>query len=217
MELIDILKNKKSDNLYTKAVVNLHEFYLLGDIETPDNYIDWFDIIRHAGENDIIKIYINSYGGDLFAAIQFMRVLSESAATKIISVEGACCSAATMIFLCADRFEVTPHSVFMFHNYSAGVFGKGGEMFDQLQHERKWSACLMNEIYKDFMTEQEIKSMLENKDIWMDGEEVVKRLEKRLAAKKFSEKPKKTTEKVTRKSTPVKASPEKKTTRKKAE
>ena len=100
----------------------------------------------------------------------------------------------------------------MFHNYSAGVFGKGGEMFDQLQHERKWSARLMNEIYKDFMTEQEIKSMLENKDIWMDGEEVVKRLEKRLIIR--SQELSKSTD---AKRTPRKRVASKKTIRKKAE
>ena len=93
-------------------------------------------------------------------------------------------SAATMIFMCADHFEVTPHSVFMFHNYSGGAIGKGGEMIDQLQHERKWSERLMKEIYKDFMSADEIKSMLDNKDIWMDGEEVVKRINARIEKSK---------------------------------
>jgi hypothetical protein len=40
-------------------------------------------------------------------------------------------SAATMIFLCADTYEVSEHSMFMFHNYSSATFGKGGEMFDK--------------------------------------------------------------------------------------
>jgi hypothetical protein len=34
----------------------------------------------------------------------------------------------------------------------------------------------MREVYADFLTEDEIQSMLNNKDIWMDSEEVVKRL-----------------------------------------
>jgi len=82
--------------------------------------------------------------------------------------------------MCADVFEVTPHSTFMFHNYSGGTFGKGGEMIDQLQHERKWSARLMNEIYADFLTEAEVTQILENRDIWMDGEEVVERMNSRM-------------------------------------
>jgi hypothetical protein len=91
-------------------------------------------------------------------------------------------SAATMIFLSADQFEVSEHSMFMFHNYSGGVMGKGGEMLDQLQHERIWSEKLLRNIYQDFLNEEEIGSMLNNRDLWMDGEEVVKRLEGKKAA-----------------------------------
>jgi ATP-dependent protease ClpP protease subunit len=163
-----------------KAIGNIYEFYLSGNIEEPDAYIEWFDTIRHATQRDVIKIYINSCGGDLYTAIQFMRVLYDTDATVICSVEGACMSAATMIFMCADEHEVTPHSTFMFHNYSGGTFGKGGEMIDQLHHERKWSAKLMGDVYKHFLSEEEIASILDNKDIWMDGEEVVLRMNIRL-------------------------------------
>jgi ATP-dependent protease ClpP protease subunit len=181
-EILEIGRPKIHSNGYfpSKPVSQLHEFYLTGEIGSAEDYVEWFDAIRHASEYDTIKIYINSSGGDLFTAIQFMRVLAESEATIICSVEGACMSAATMIFMCADSFEVTPHSIFMFHNYSGGTIGKGGEMIDQLQHERKWSERLMKEIYSDFMSDDEIKAMLNNKDFWMDGEEVVKRLSNKI-------------------------------------
>ena len=176
MELLGIKEKKTKDFFADRPLARLHEFYLSGNIESADNYVDWFDIIRHAGQNDVVKVYINSYGGDLFTAIQFMRALGECEGTVAISVEGACMSAATMIFLTADMFEVSAHSMFMFHNYSGGTFGKGGEMLDQLQHERTWSEKLLREVYSDFLTEKEIGSMLDNKDLWMDGDEVVKRL-----------------------------------------
>ena len=190
-DIIEIGKPKTHSNGYfpTKSLSSIHEFYLTGEIGPAEDYVEWFDAIRHSNENDAIKIYINSCGGDLFTAIQFLRVLSDTQATVIASVEGACMSAATMIFLSVDHFEVTPHSIFMFHNYSGGAFGKGGEMIDQLQHERKWSERLMREIYRDFMTNDEIKAMLENKDIWMDGEEVVKRLQTRIQKKEKPEVP----------------------------
>ena len=180
--LEQLFKNteKQNDRVVTKHAISIHEFYLVGEIESAEEYVQWFDTIRHAGQNDIVKIYINSGGGDLFTAIQFMRVLSETEATVIISVEGVCASAATMIMLAGDNFEVSPHSVFMFHNYSSGVIGKGGEMFDQLQYERVWSEKLLRETYAEFLTEKEITSILDNKDIWMDGDEVVKRLKKKV-------------------------------------
>ena len=183
MDVIEILKGgakAKSDSFVGRPTGHSHEFYLSGEIESSDEYIEWFDTIRHAGENDFVKLYINSGGGDLFTAIQFMRVLAETDATVCCSVEGACMSAATMIFLCADQFEVTPHSMFMFHNYSGGTFGKGGEMIDQLKHERAWSEKLLREAYEGFLTEDEITSILDNKDIWMSGDEIVERLKKKV-------------------------------------
>lgn len=164
-------------NSFSKVTGSLYEFYLSGEIEEADEYVEWFDTIRNAREDDTVKIYINSSGGDLYTALQFLRVLSETRAHVTTSVEGACMSAATMIFLHGDSFEVTPHSLFMFHNYSAGVFGKGGEMFDQLQFERAWSENFLNEVYKDFLTPDEIKSMLDNKDIWMTSDQVLERLD----------------------------------------
>ena len=174
-------QNKQDERIFSRSAVNIHEFYLSGTIESADEYVDWFDIIRHSGPTDVIRIIINSYGGDMFTAIQFMRVLTETEATVIISVEGACMSAATIVFLCADQFEVSEHSMFMMHTYSGGVMGKGGEMLDQLQHERAWSEKLWRDIYKDFLTEEEIQSILNNKDLWMDGEQVIKRLEEKKA------------------------------------
>jgi len=174
-----LLDSSTAGAITPKVSSQIYEFYISGQIASPDTYIQWFDTIRHAKADDTIKIYINSYGGDMFTGIQFMRVLAETEALVICSVEGACMSAATMIFLCADQFEVTPHSMFMFHNYSGGTFGKGGEMYGQIQHERKWSETLLKEIYDGFLTTDEIKSLLDNKDMWMDVDEVILRMEER--------------------------------------
>jgi hypothetical protein len=67
----------------------------------------------------------------------------------------------------------------MFHNYAGKTSGKGGEMYSQIIHERCWSAKLLRDVYCGFLTKREIKDMLNNKDLWMDGKEVLLRLEKR--------------------------------------
>lgn len=163
-----------------KPIGNLITIYLIGEIGPPETYLDAFDAIRHAQETDIVRININSPGGDLFTTIQFLRAITECKGMIITSAEGACMSAATMIFLSADRYEISEHSLFMFHNYSGFSFGKGGEMYDQLTKERKWSEKIVRKLYDKFLTSDEIRSILDNKDIWMDGEEVMKRLEKKV-------------------------------------
>jgi len=84
----------------------------------------------------------------------------------------------------SDTYEISPHSMFMFHNYSGGTIGKGGEMIDQIKHERGWSEKLLTEIYENFLTKEEVRAILDNKDIWMTAEEVVARLNKKAKAMK---------------------------------
>ena len=181
---------------FQQPVATAVTFYLCGEIKSAEEYVEWFHILRAAGENDIIYIRINSEGGDLFSALQICRAMQESSATIVCSVEGICMSAATLIFLSGDRFELSDHTMFMFHNYSSGTIGKGGEMYDQITHFRAWSEKLFNSFYKDFLTDEEIKSMLDNKDIWLDAGEVAKRLEKRLTSEQEPEEaPKKRTKK----------------------
>lgn len=188
-----------------KVASQVHKFYIAGEIKSPSEYTAWFETIRHSGENDLVVLHINSYGGDLFTAIQFMRVIAETKAMVVASVEGACMSAATVIFLSAKSWEISKHSMFMFHNYSTGSFGKGGELYDNIIHERKWSEKLWKDVYTDFLTDEEIKSILNNKDIWMSAEEVTKRLtvkaEKMNREKLKAEKPEKKTAKKTAKKT----------------
>ena len=163
---------------YNKTIGKFYEYYLSGVITEPEDYVSWFNEIRNATSNDVVKIYINSRGGDVDTALQFMRVLAETDAHVICSIEGSCMSAATMIFLCGMEFEITPFSLFMVHNYSGGIFGKGAEIYDQAVFERKWSIEFMRHIYKDFLSDKEIEALLDNKDMWMDSAEVLERCTK---------------------------------------
>ena len=183
IEELEIMPMSKG-NLKPKVVSQIYEFYISGAIKEPSEYIDWYDTIRHARPDDIIKIYINSYGGDMFSGIQFMRVLAETEALVICSVEGACMSAATLILLAADSVEITPHSSIMLHDYSSGAYGKGGDLHRQIQHERKWSESLFKEVYEDFLSGSEIQSMLDGKEIWLTSDETIERLTKRAELRK---------------------------------
>ena len=177
--LLDQILNHGVEDSFTTEYGSIKEYYLSDEIGEPSDYIGWFHEIRNCRPTDLIKLHINCPGGNLFTTIQFMQALSETEAHIIVSVEGACMSAATLIFLMADEYMITNHSMFLFHNYSAGTAGKGGEMYHGMVHERNWSANLFKDLYIDFLTENEIKDMLEDKDIWMNANEVLARLEKR--------------------------------------
>ncbi len=181
------------DRFINKSIGNVSDYYLSGYLHKPEDYIEWFDHIRNAAPTDVIVLHINCFGGDLYTAIQFIRVMNECEGTIVASIEGACMSAATMIFLQADEVEISKHSAFMFHNYSGGTIGKGGEMIDQLTYERSWSENLLKDVYADFLTQKEIESMLNGKDLWMNSDEVLHRMQlkvKKINSKTSNRKPK---------------------------
>lgn len=173
---------KKKNHFANQPTAAKHDFYLSGDVLRAENYVEWFNIIRNAGPNDLITFYINSYGGDMYCALQFMSAIRETEAHTLCKVEGACMSAATMIAMMCDSFMVSPESVWMVHNYSGGTVGKGGEMADQIEFERRWSAKFIEEVYEHFLTTHEIEKVLDGKDIWMDADDVIERLLRRAKA-----------------------------------
>jgi len=177
-DILDILKANEQMP-YVEDYGSIKEYYLVEEIGEPEKYVDLFHDLRHSRNADVIKIHINCPGGNLFTTIQFIQVLSECQGHIIVCVEGACMSAATLIFLMADEYMITDHSMFMFHNYSGGTAGKGGEMYHGMIHERKWAAKLFQKMYEGFLTPAEITDLLNDKDIWLDSNQVLARLEKR--------------------------------------
>jgi ATP-dependent protease ClpP protease subunit len=179
MGLLDSLIGGEDKDMFACPVGTQYDYYLSGAIEAPEQYTDMLHQIRNTSSNDTITLHLNSPGGSLATALQFYRCLGESQATIVASIEGECMSAATIIMMQADAYLISPHSMFMFHNYSGGVFGKGGEMMDQLEFERLWSTNLLHEVYKDFLTEDEVNTILDNRDIWLTSDEVSERLQSR--------------------------------------
>lgn len=183
-DFLDNTAGLGKSSIRPKNIASLYEYYISGAITGPEDYVEIFDQIRHAKEDDEVRLYLNSYGGDMYTAIQFMRVLSETRALVTCSIEGACMSAATLIFLNADVFQVTPHSSFMIHSYSGGTVGKGSEMHAQIVHEKRWAEKLFREVYEDFLTNEEITDILAGRDLWMTVDEVVERMNKRITTRK---------------------------------
>lgn len=185
------LNKNNSGNAYQRPVANIYDLYLTGNIGPATDYQDWNQMMRAAGENDVVYIHINSNGGEIFSAIQLMRTMQETQATVVASVEGMCMSAATLIFLTADVCEISEHSHFMFHTYSSGNWGKGSEQLAGVMADDKWAKHLFNTVYKGFLEPKEITDMINGKDFWMNPAEVNKRLlarNKKLKGPKTKEK-----------------------------
>ena len=174
---IQELLQQSQPSFLSRPVAWEHTFYLQGQVESPENYVEWFDTIRNASLNDHIMIHINSFGGNYATALQFRRVLMETEAMVTCSIEGECHSAATIVYLSADAFSVSEGSSMLCHDYQGIAAGTGSSMYRQIQHEKLSIDAFLTEIYNGFLTEDEIENMLQGQDLWLTADEICERTE----------------------------------------
>lgn len=174
-----VLPEDKENSIRTfKQIIpiTIHHFYITDEIGEPDKYLELINVLKVAEQHDTIFIYLNTPGGYLHTAIQIMSAIKQSSATVITAMEGEVCSAGTMIFLSGNKYIINPNSTFMIHNYSAWIGGKGNEIASHAKYREEYAKELMNDVYKDFLTTDEINDVLEGRDIWLSSKSVIERL-----------------------------------------
>lgn len=160
--------------------VTFHHFYIVGQIDDKvDRYIDMINTIKMAEMHDKIYICLNTPGGSLQTTIQIISAMQQSQAEIITVLEGEVSSAGTIIFLSGHNHIVNDNCSFMIHNISSITSGKGAEVRSSMKFMDEYFKKIAHSVYKDFLTDDEINDVLNDKDIWMDSEEVKERLKKR--------------------------------------
>lgn len=158
--------------------VSLYHYYIIGSIDGPEKYMDLIHTLKTVEEHDTIFIYINSYGGNLYTAIQLINAIRNCNGTVITCLEGEVISAATLIFLAGHKHVINDSGSFMVHKYSHTVEGKGSDVASQVKFTERYFEELAHKIYSDLMEKEEIEQMLDGKDFWFSSQEVFDRLKK---------------------------------------
>ena len=137
-----------------------------------------FNELREAKENDYLEFMINSGGGFVQEGMQFYNIIQEKFSGRTVAyLDNYGYSMGAMLFSMADKRVIYPYSDFMYHNYSGGAFGKGGELKSRVDHNHE----RLNEFFhtmivgKNFLSEDEYQQMLVGQDFWMSAKELCKR------------------------------------------
>lgn len=181
MKRYDDLTNEpiiKNDVLQVRENNNRKEvdFYLINIIDDIADYIDFLREVDSCRNGDLITIHINCYGGNADVGMNIYDCLRQSPANVEVSIEGACCSCASMIMLAGNCWRVTPHAHVMIHSWSEGIYGKWNEIISKFNYDKCVFEKQFRELYKDFLTDEEIEDCLKGKDFYFDSNETVKRL-----------------------------------------
>jgi len=174
-EVVEIKPYEHFEQIFAKKV---QHYYLSGYIDIPSAYVDMIHKIRTAAPEDDIIIHLNTVGGDLSTGIQLINAMKYSEAHTICSLEGEAYSLGSLIFLAADEFAIHDNSIMMIHNFSGNIYGKGNEQVSQLEATIKWFNTLAHKFYIPFISEEELTNILKGEDLWLQSDEIRKRLNK---------------------------------------
>lgn len=94
-----------------------------GDEVTPKLFKDEL----YAGEGDI-TVWLNSPGGDVFAAAQIYNMLRDYKGNVTIKIDGLAASAASVIAMAGNTVLVSPVAMMMIHNPATLAIGNAKDM-----------------------------------------------------------------------------------------
>jgi ATP-dependent protease ClpP protease subunit len=155
----------------------LYEYYLLGNIGDPEDYVELCHALRTARPEDKFILRFNSVGGQVRTGNQILNALHECEALTIGYIEHDCGSMCTFLFLACKTWGVSKYAEWFSHTMSGGNYGKECETFEASQFLRRQTHKRIREEYKYFLTDDEIEKILTGADIYLDADEIMQRLE----------------------------------------
>lgn len=91
-----------------------------------------------------ITLYVNSYGGSTHSALSMVHTLQTLRVPVWTVVNGAACSAATLISLAGERRFITATSMMLIHQHSTWFYGT----YQQLKDAKRWDDSLYKTLVK---------------------------------------------------------------------
>ena len=111
-----------------------------------------------------ISVWLNSPGGDVFAANQIYTMLKEYDGKVIVKIEGIAASAASVIAMAGDEIFMSPVAMMMVHNPATVIFGEAADLQGGIK--------MLNEVKESIINAYEQKTGLPRSKIsnMMDAE-----------------------------------------------
>ena len=143
--------------LYLSGEISDETWY--GDEVTPQRFKDELK----AGSGDI-TLWINSPGGDVFAAAQIYNLLMDYRGNVTVKIDGLAASAASVIAMAGTKVCMSPVAMLMIHNPATVAIGD--------QEEMQKAIDMLAEVKESIMNAYEIKTGLSRTVIshFMDAE-----------------------------------------------
>ena len=158
----------------THVTVHLNQPFM-----TPDYYDNVVDALRRASPDDVFEFILNSPGGRFDGMTSLLDAVESTDALVIANIAGECSSAASIFALKCHQVRVGPYAELLAHSARYGFAGKSADNVSHVLHTAKVTERIMREAYEGFLTEEEIEQVISGKELYLDADQILERLEKR--------------------------------------
>ena len=125
-----------------------------------------------ACEGDI-TVWINSPGGDVFAAAQIYNMLMDYKGSVTVKIDGIAASAASVIAMAGTKVLVSPVSMLMIHNPMTVAFGNSAEMQKAIDMLASVKDSILNAYEIKTGLSRTKLSHLMDAETWMDANKAI--------------------------------------------
>ena len=127
----------------------------------------------NAGKGDIV-VWINSPGGDCFAAAQIYNMLREYPGKVTVKIDSLAASAASVIAMAGDTVLISPTGMLMIHNPSTLAWGDRDDMQKAIDVLDSVRETLINAYQlKTGLSHAKLVQMVDD-ETWMDAKQAIK-------------------------------------------
>lgn len=158
----------------TKYLANVDDTF-----EHPEQFEDLVFVLDNAVEGDIVEINLTTVGGSLSSIIPLLGAMDTTLATVHVHIASDVASAGTFLLMSADSISCNRYVTIMFHNVSMGYAGPGHNVKSHAVYMSESSDALLKDMYRHFLTDEEISALLSGTEIYMGEEEFVTRYARR--------------------------------------
>jgi ATP-dependent protease ClpP protease subunit len=179
MKMFPMMQTRR---VITRTFTNQSTEYTIR-ITRPITEIDDFEeeimALEEATEDDVVMIQLSSPGGSLETCDFLCRRIQECKALVFVEIGLTCASAASAICLQADDWKIHDSSTIMVHacSYSPG-WGKEVDVFSSATYTNRVNREWVERTYKGFLSEIELQSVLDGKDLYFYADDLRERLPK---------------------------------------
>lgn len=139
-----------------------------GDEVTPAAFREELE----AGTGNI-EVWINSPGGDCFAAAQIYNMLREYNGKVTVKIDGIAASAASVIAMAGDVVSASPVSMMMIHNPATIAMGDHNEMQKTIDILNEVKESIINAYQDKTRLSRNKLSRLMEDETWMNAKKMV--------------------------------------------